>query len=99
MGHVLDLKKIEGLIVMNTLKNKKQGKDYLSVTSFHRKFWGKRSNMLASLAESIGNKPFDWKEKHAKAFVESKAVMAKETLLCYLNYNLPFLMFPDASER
>ena len=35
---------------------------------------------------------------HRKAYDEIKAIASKETMLCFPNYDLPFLMLPDASD-
>ena len=38
-----------------------------------------------------------WSDMYQKAFDDIKVIMPKETMLCCLNYKLPFLMFTDAS--
>ena len=53
---------------------------------------------MALLTELTGNEPFVWKEMYQKVYDEIKAIISKETMLCRLNHDLPFLIFPNASD-
>ena len=89
---------IQGLVAMKEPKTKRQVRRFLGGIHFYRKMWRNRSHALVPLTALTGNMNFQWNEKHQKAFEETKAIMSKETMLCYPNCELPFLMFPDASD-
>ena len=58
-----------------------------------------KSHILALLTDLTENVPFQWEEKHQQVFDIIKATLAKKTMLYYPNYNLPFLIFPNASDK
>ena len=84
---------------MKEPKNKRQVRKFLGGINFYRKMWKSRSHLLAPLADLTGNVPFKWGDKHQQAFDATKAALSKETMLYYLNYNAPFLIFPDALDK
>ena len=44
-------------------------------------------------------KPFYWSDVHQKAFDRVKESMARDVLLAYLDYSIPFEIYTDASSR
>ena len=63
--------------------------------------WQRRSHILAPLTDLVGEgkKKLAWTDSHQKAFNEIKAVMAKETILNYPDFNKVFEIHTDASDR
>ena len=98
-GYSPDPKKIQGLLQMKAPKNKRQVWKFLGGINFYRKLWQRRSHILAPLTDLTGNTPFVWSKECQTAFDTIKATMAKAAILYYPNYSLPFLIFPDASEK
>ena len=94
-----DSKKTKGLSQMKAPKNKRQVRKFLGGINFYCKLWRRRSHALSPLTDLTGNAPFVWSEECQKALDTMKAAMAKVATLCYPNHALPFLMFPDASEK
>ena len=67
----------------------KQLESFLGMVQFYRDMWNKRSHILTSLTDQVGdgNQELKWTEVHQKAFEYIKKVMAKDTILNYLNFN------------
>ena len=84
---------------MKVPKNKRQALKFLGGINFYCKLLRRCSHILAPLTDLTGNTPFVWSEEFQKAFDTMKATMAKAATLCYPNHALPFLMFPNASEK
>ena len=97
-GCSLDPKKTQGLVAMKEPKNERQVRRFLGGANFYCKMWRNRSHALAPLTELAGSVPFILKEINYTSCNEIKAIMSKETMLCHPNYDLPFLMSPDASD-
>ena len=80
-------------------KTKCQFRKFHGSINFCRKFWKCRSRILSLFTDLTGNKPFKWKDVHQNAFDAIKSIMAKEAMLYCPNFNLSFLVFPDASGK
>ena len=97
-GHSADPKKMRILVSMKETKTERKARRFLGGINFYRKMWRNRLQILEPWTELTGNVPFSWKHKHQKAFDEIKAITLKETMLCCPNFELPLLMFLDASD-
>ena len=58
--------------------------------------WPKRAHALAPLT-SLTGKHFEWRPEHQQAFLRMKSLVTADTLLAYLDHNLPFDIETDAS--
>ncbi len=60
--------------------------------------WGKRSEILAPLTALTSiNVKWQWTDKEQNAFDTMKKIMARETILAYLNFEKPSAIHTDAS--
>ena len=91
-------KKIQGILDMQKPTDIGQLRSFLGLVTYYRDMWPRRSHILAPLTELIGTKEYVWGERQQKAFLQMKAVIAKDTLLAYPDHNLPFLIETDASD-
>jgi hypothetical protein len=82
---------------MDMPKNVKQTRSFLGAVTYYYDMWPKCSHILMPLTELTGKRALIWETKHQKAFKEMKALMAADVPLAYLNYNLPFEIFTEAS--
>ena len=55
----LDPKKIQGLVQMKPLKNKRQVKRFIGGVNFYRKMWWNCSHLLIPLTKLTGDTPFE----------------------------------------
>jgi RNase H-like domain found in reverse transcriptase len=68
--------------------------------NYYRDMWRKRSHLISPLAAlSSKSVPFKWTEQCQKSFEDIKKIVAQEVLLNYHNFNVPFNIFTDASEK
>ena len=68
------------------------------MVTYYRDMWPRRSHILAPLTDLLGTSHFVWEAKHRDAFMEMKALMARDTLLAYLDHNREFFIETDASD-
>jgi RNase H-like domain found in reverse transcriptase len=68
------------------------------LVNYYRYMWEGRSDTLASLA-ALTSKTSKWKwtETESEAFQKMKTILAREVLLAYPNFSLPFKIHTDAS--
>jgi hypothetical protein len=60
----------------------------------------KRADILAPLTSLCGqNKKFYWSDEHESAFNKIKDQMAQEAMLTYPQFDQPFIVYTDASEK
>ena len=70
------------------------------MVNYYRDSWIRRSDLLTPLCEITGkNAEWKWTDIHNKAFQNIKKVLAREVLLSYLDFNLPFEIYTDASDN
>jgi hypothetical protein len=76
----------------------KQTRYFLGAVTYYRDMWPKRSHIITPLTELTGKGKFVSTNRHQQVFEAMKVLMAKDTLLAYLNHNLPFEVYTsDAS--
>ena len=91
-------KKIQGILDMEEPKNLGQLRSFLGMVTYYRDMWPRRSHILTPLTELLGTKTFVWGDRQKQAFLEMKSIIAKETLLAYPDFSIPFLFETDASD-
>ena len=103
--------KVSAILAIQPPANVKQLRRFLGMVQYYRDMWEKRSHILAPLTDLVGEcghskvtrknktkkKSWYWSDVHQKAFEAVKAALAKDVLLAYPNYDLPFDIHTDAS--
>ena len=95
-------KKVEALRRMKPPTNRRELKMFLGMINFYRDMWPRRSHILAPLNKLAGiksNKQWVWEEIHQTSFLEAKEMLSKEALLAFPDFNKPFHVYTDASDR
>ena len=94
-------KKVEAMERMQPPKNVKQVKQFLGMVNFYRDLWPRRSHILAPLNKlsAVKKKDFKWGPEEQKAFMEAKEMLKKEALLSFPDFEKPFHLYTDASDR
>jgi len=93
-------KKVEALLKIQAPKNRKELRSFIGIINFYRDMWIRRSHTLAPLTKLTSKKSkFKWTEVEQKAFDTIKKIASKETLLAYPDFNKPFEIYTDASNR
>ena len=90
--------KIEAVLQMGRPQNQTQVRSFLGAVNFYKSLWPRRAHVLAPLNELTGTGIFKWTDRHERAFKEMKAVLATDCINAYPDYNLPFIIFSDASD-
>lgn len=92
------MKKVEAITRIATPTTKKQLRSFIGMVNYYRDMWPKRSHFLAPLAALTSSKAkWNWTAECQKAFDEMKLLIAKETLVTYPDFTLPFEIHTDAS--
>ena len=95
-----DTKKVEAIKALAPPKTRKQLRSFIGMVNFYRDIWTKRSHLLSPLTKLMSPKlPFKWTDEEQKAFEEIKNHITAESLLTYPNFNKPFDVYTDASDR
>ena len=91
-------KKIQGLLDMQRPQTAKQLRSFLGAVNFYCDMYPRRSHISAPLSRLTGTKgKIPWTSECQKSFDTIKALLAKEAFLAYLDHNLPFHIYADAS--
>ena len=93
-------KKIEKMLAIEAPKNASEVRSFLGMVNYYRYMWRQRSTLIAPLTE-VSNKKgksFVWTPRQQNAFDRIKKVIAKETMLVYPNFDVPFEVHTDASD-
>ena len=92
-------KKVEATSNLAAPKNRKGVRQFIGLVNYCRDMLGKRSETLAPLtALTSVNVKWKWTEVEQNAFDTMKRIMARETILAYPDFNLPFEIHTDASK-
>ena len=91
-------KKIDALLELDPPQNRKQVRHFIGAVNYYRDMFPQRAHLLAPLTDLTGKGKFVWTDKHQQAFLQMKAVLAREVLLSYPDHNLPFHVYTDASD-
>ena len=105
--------KVQAILAINPPKNVKELRRFLGMIQYYRDIWAKRSELLAPLADLVGecgktkatkakgtkNASWHWEKVHQKAFDNAKATIAKQVVLAYPDYSKVFEIYTDASSK
>ncbi len=106
-------KKVQAILALNPPNNVKELRHFLGLVQYYRDMWVRCSEMLAPLTDLVGEcgetkttrtnktkkKPWQWDPIHQQAFDNIKAAIAKETVLAYPDFLMPFEIYTDASSK
>ncbi len=104
-------KKVQAILALNLPNNVKELQRFLGMVQYYRDMWQKHSEMLAPLADLVGEcgetkttkknktkkKPWRWESIHQQAFDNVKTTITNEVFLAYPDFTKPFEMYTDAS--
>ena len=94
-------KKVQGILAVARPTTVTQLRSFIGMINFYRDAWKKRAEILAPLSKltkSPKNRPLPWPDEAEQAFLQIKALIAKEVLLYYPDPNKEFIIDPDASK-
>jgi hypothetical protein len=92
--------KIQGILNMRRPTTQRQVRRFVGMVNFYRDLYPKRAETLAPLTNLCGqNKKFYWSEEHDLACNNIKHQMTQETMLTYPQFDKPFVVYSDASEK
>ena len=80
--------------------NKKQLRSFIGMINYYRDMWKHRSVVLEPLTALTSSKvKWKWTEMEQKAFDKMKDILSKEVMLSYPDFNKPFTVHTDASDK
>jgi phospholipid-translocating ATPase len=92
--------KIQGILNMAQPRNQKDVRRFVGMVNFYRDLYPNRAATLAPLTDLCGkNKKFIWTSVQEEAFSKMKEIMGRETMLTYPQFDKPFVIYTDASEK
>jgi hypothetical protein len=92
--------KIQGILNMKRPTTQKEVRHFVGMVNFYRDLYPNRADILAPLTSLCGqNKKFLWSDEHESAFKKIKDQMAQEAMLTYPQFDQPFTVYTDASEK
>ncbi len=92
--------KIQGILNMAQPRNQKDVRRFVGLVNFYCDLYPRRAEILAPLTSLCGkNTKFVWNKEHNEAFLKLKQVMAAETMPTYPNFDKPFVVHTDASNK
>ena len=93
--------KVKAILDLQPPQTLRELRRVLGMVQYYRDLWRGRSHILAPLTDLVGKskKKLKWTDEHQQAFEGMKRVIAKETILAYPDFNLPFDVHTDASDR
>ena len=84
-------KKLEAIVNMTPSKNIKQLRSFIGLVNYYRDIWARRSHLLQLLTALTSNKlTFKWTDVKQQAFNKIEQIVARDTLLIYLDPNERF---------
>jgi hypothetical protein len=95
---MMDPENIEKVKNWPTPKNSKQGSQFLGFTNYYNHYKNHYADIRAPLSRLISKDvEFKWCEECIEAFKNLKDIMCSEPILRQPNFQLPFIIFTDAS--
>ncbi len=94
-------KKVQAILDMQRPTNKLEVHHFVGMVHYYRNLWPRCSHILLPLTElTKGSKkgPITWTDECEQAFTEMKRLIARDTLLTYLDFNKKFTIYTDASD-
>ena len=91
-------KKVEAISNLAPPTNCKEVRSFIGLVNYYRDMWKQRSELLAPLTKLTSTKTsWKWSDEEQNAFDTMKKIMARETILTYPNFEIPFEIHTDAS--
>jgi hypothetical protein len=91
-------KNVEAINNLAPPTNRTEVRKFIGLVNYYRDMWKQRSEILAPLTELTSTKiPWKWTDEQQNAFDTMKKIMARETILAYPNFEIPFKVHTDAS--
>jgi hypothetical protein len=91
-------KKVEAISNLAPPTNRKEVRSFIGLVNYYRDMWKQRSEILAPLTKLTSTKnSWKWSDEEQNAFDTMKKIMARETILAYPNFEIPFEIHTDAS--
>ena len=98
-----DPKKIQGILDLAKPETAKEMKSFIGMVQFYRDMWKQRSHILSLLIDASAGKKgktkIHWTSEMDEAFTQAKNMVAQEVFLTYPDWNLPFCVHTDASDK
>jgi len=92
--------KIQGILNMTRPMTQKDVRRFVGMVNFYRDLYPKRADTLAPLTDLCGHKKkFVWSDIQEAAFNKMKDIMAQDTMITYPQFDKPFVVYTDASEK
>jgi len=105
-------KKVQAILTLTPPQNVKQLRRFLGMVQYYRDIWARRSEMLATLIDLVGecrhtkttwaNKTkkrlWHWDVAHQDAFNNIKATITHDSTLAYPDYSQGFEIYTDSSK-
>ena len=88
------------MLAIKEPKNASEVRSFLGMVNYYRYMWRQRSTLISPLTE-VSNKrgkAFVWGTRQKEAFEKIKKIIAKETMLVYPDFSLPFEVHTDSSD-
>ena len=81
----------------------KEMKSFIGMIQFYRDMWKRHSHILSPLIDASSGKQgktkIKWTPAMDEAFTQAKNMVAQEVFLTYPDWNLPFCVHTDASDK
>jgi hypothetical protein len=91
-------KKVEAMNNLAPPTNCTEVRKFIGLINYYRDMWKQRSEILDPLTKLTSTKkPWKWTDEQQNAFDTVKKIMARETILAYPNFEIPFEVHTDAS--
>jgi hypothetical protein len=91
-------KKVKAINNLAPPTNCTEVRKFIGLVNYYRDMWKQRSEILAPLTKLTSAKnPWKWTDEQQNAFDTMKKIMARETILAYPNFEIPFEVHTDAS--
>ncbi len=98
-------KKIDAVLEMEAPKTLKELYGFIGMINYYCNMWPHRAHILMPLMSQTGapkkgqtQQKYVWKKEMQTAFDQMKALMAMDIRCAYLNHNMTFHIYTDASD-
>ena len=107
LGHTIGLNsvqprkaKVDAILSFPRPQDRKQLRQFLGIANYYRRYIPHMAQLSAVLTDLLKKgSVFIWNEATDKAFVDIKSLLASQPILRPPNFNLPFCVAVDASDR
>jgi hypothetical protein len=91
-------KKVEAINNLAPPTNSTEVRKFIGLVNYYRDMWKQRSEILSPLTKLTSTKnPWKWTDEQQNAFDSMKKILARETILAYPNFEIPFEVHTDTS--